>query len=95
MDECRGNVPGLAKNSWVSTVEAGRFDEGTAYATFDRHTFGDIKPYAYKTTDYGKTWTSLNLKENGVLGYAHVIKEDTVDPNLLFRRNRIRPLDLR
>jgi photosystem II stability/assembly factor-like uncharacterized protein len=78
------NVPGLAKNSWVSTIEAGRFNEGTAYATFDRHTLGDMKPYAYKTTDYGKTWTSLNVQENGVLGYAHVIKEDTVDPNLLF-----------
>jgi photosystem II stability/assembly factor-like uncharacterized protein len=78
------NVPGLEKNSWVSTVEASRYDEGTAYATFDRHTFGDMKPYAYKTTDYGKTWTSLNLQENGVQGYAHVIKEDTVDSNLLF-----------
>jgi hypothetical protein len=78
------NITGLGKNSWVSTVEAGRFDEGTAYATFDRHTLGDMKPYAYKTTDYGKTWTSLNVQENGVLGYAHVIKEDTVDPNLLF-----------
>ena len=78
------NVPGLEKNSWVSTVEASRFDEGTAYATFDRHTFGDMKPYAYKTTDYGKTWTSMNLQENGVQGYAHVIKEDTVDSKLLF-----------
>jgi photosystem II stability/assembly factor-like uncharacterized protein len=78
------NVPGLEKNSWVSTVEASRYDEGTAYATFDRHTFGDMEPYAYKTTDYGKTWTSLNLQENGVLGYAHVIKEDTIDSNLLF-----------
>jgi photosystem II stability/assembly factor-like uncharacterized protein len=79
-----GNIAGLAKNSWVSTIEASRFDEATAYATFDRHVFGDIKPYAYKTTDYGKTWTSLNVLEDGVLGYAHVIKEDTVDPNLLF-----------
>jgi photosystem II stability/assembly factor-like uncharacterized protein len=78
------NITGLPKYSWVSTIEASRFDEAVAYATFDRHTFGDMKPYAYKTTDYGKTWTSLNLQENGVLGYAHVIKEDTVDPNLLF-----------
>ncbi len=78
------NVPGLPKFSWVSWVEAGRFDEGTAYATFDRHTFGDIKPYAYKTTDYGKTWTALPVQQNGVRGYAHVIKEDTVDSNLLF-----------
>jgi photosystem II stability/assembly factor-like uncharacterized protein len=79
-----GNVPGLGKNSWVSTVEASRFDEGTAYATFDRHTFGDVAPYAAKTTDYGKTWTMLNLQPSGVRGYAHVIKEDTVSPSLLF-----------
>src|SRR5258708_2034971 len=79
-----GNVSGLGKNSWVSTVEASRFEEGTAYATFDRHTFGDMKPYAYKTSDYGKTWSALSLQESGVRGYAHVIKEDTVNPNLLF-----------
>ncbi len=75
---------GVAKNSWVSTVAAGRFEEGTAYATFDRHTFGDMKPYLYKTTDYGKTWTALPVQENGVRGYAHVITEDTVKPNILF-----------
>ncbi len=79
-----GNVPNLPKFSWVSWVEASRFNEGTAYATFDRHTFGDLKPYAYKTTDYGKTWTALPVQENGAHGYAHVIKEDTVDPDLLF-----------
>jgi photosystem II stability/assembly factor-like uncharacterized protein len=79
-----GNISGLGKNSWVSTIAASRFDEATAYATFDRHTFGDITSYAYKTTDYGTTWTSLNLNDGGVRGYAHVIAEDTVDPNLLF-----------
>ena len=79
-----GNISGLAKNSWVSTIEASRFDEATAYATFDRHNFGDMKPYAYKTTDYGKTWTALPAMESGARGYAHVIKEDSVDPNLLF-----------
>jgi photosystem II stability/assembly factor-like uncharacterized protein len=78
------NVPGLGKNSWVSTIKAGLFDEGTAYATFDRHTFGDMAPYAYKTTDFGKTWTPLVTPDSGVRGYAHVITEDTVDPKLLF-----------
>ncbi len=79
-----GNVPGLGKNAWVSTVKASLYDEGTAYATFDRHTFGDAKPYAYETTDYGKTWTPLVTAASGVRGYAHVITEDTVDRNLLF-----------
>jgi photosystem II stability/assembly factor-like uncharacterized protein len=79
-----GNISGLGKNSWVSTIEASRFDEATAYGTFDRHTFGDMNPYAYKTTDYGKTWTALPLAASGVRGYAHIIKEDSGDPNLLF-----------
>src|SRR5579862_4250739 len=65
-------------------MAASRFDEATAYATFDRHTFGDLNPYVYKTTDYGKTWTALPAQESGARGYAHVITEDTLDPNLLF-----------
>jgi photosystem II stability/assembly factor-like uncharacterized protein len=79
-----GNVPNLPKASWVSWVEASRFDPATAYATFDRHTFGDMDPHVYKTTDYGKTWAPIVGPENKVRGYAHVIKEDTVSPNLLF-----------
>jgi photosystem II stability/assembly factor-like uncharacterized protein len=80
------NVPGLPKNSWVNWVQASNFDAGTAYAAFDRHTFGDMKPYVFKTTDYGKTWSPLINTENtkGVRGYAHVIKEDLVKPDLLF-----------
>ncbi|MGA2846796.1 MAG: sialidase, partial [Candidatus Acidiferrales bacterium] len=79
-----GNVPELAKASWVSWVEASRFDPATAYAAFDRHTFGDMDPHVYKTTDYGKTWTAIVAPGSGVRGYAHVIKEDTTTPNLLF-----------
>jgi photosystem II stability/assembly factor-like uncharacterized protein len=79
-----GNVPNLPKASWVSWVEASLHDPATAYAVFDRHTFGDMTPHVYKTTDYGKTWTSIVSPESGVRGFAHVIKEDTVSPNLLF-----------
>ena len=78
------NVTGVPKNAWVSYIDAGHFDEGTAYATFDAHTFGDIKPYAYKTSDFGKTWTPLVAADAPVHGYAHVLREDLVNPNLLF-----------
>jgi photosystem II stability/assembly factor-like uncharacterized protein len=78
------NVPGIGKGAWVSWVEAGRFAEGAAYAAFDRHMYGDMKPYVYKTQDFGKTWTALPVDRSGVRGYAHVIKEDTADANLLF-----------
>ena len=81
-----GNIAGLPKNSWVSWIQASNFEAGTAYATFDRHTFGDHTAYLYKTADFGKTWTPLLTPQelSGVQGYAHVIKEDIVKPNLLF-----------
>ncbi len=79
-----GNIAGLPKAAWVSYVDAGHFDPGTVYATFDLHTFGDMRPYAYKSTDYGKTWKSLVAPGSPVRGYAHVIRQDLVNPDLLF-----------
>jgi len=77
-----GNVLGLPKNTWVSSVEASRFDESTAFASFDGHMTGDMKTYVYKTSDYGKSWTSLAGAE--MRGYAHVVRQDLVNPDLLF-----------
>ncbi len=80
------NVTGLPAGSWVSWVQASNFDAATAYAAFDRHTVGDMAAHVYQTRDFGKTWKPLlspaNLKR--VQGYAHVIKEDLVNHNLLF-----------
>ena len=75
------NVPGLPKASWVSWVEASRFEEGTAYAAFDRHTFGDFETHLFRTRDFGKSWTRLG---QGLRGYAHVIKEDLVEQRILY-----------
>ena len=41
-----------------------------------------MKTYVYRTKDYGKTWTSISTPE--LSGYAHVVREDLVNPNLLF-----------
>jgi photosystem II stability/assembly factor-like uncharacterized protein len=79
------NVRGLPAASWVSWVEASRHADGTAYATFDRHTFGDMEPYLYKTTDYGRTWKQLiGPATDTVRGYAHVVREDVIAPNVLY-----------
>ncbi|MEP6729547.1 MAG: sialidase, partial [bacterium] len=78
------NIHGLPKNAWVSSVDAGRFDEGVVFATFDLHTFGDMRPYAYRSSDFGKTWTPLVAPDSPVRGYAHVVKQDLVNKNLLF-----------
>jgi len=78
------NIPGLPRNAWVSSIDAGHFDEGTAYATFDLHTFGDMRPFVYKTNDFGKTWTSVVAAGSRMRGYAHVVKEDLVNRDLIF-----------
>jgi hypothetical protein len=79
-----GNIQGLPKNAWVSSVEAGHSEPGTAYATFDVHMFGDMRPFVYKTADFGQTWTPLIAEGSPVRGYAHVVKEDLVNKDLLF-----------
>jgi photosystem II stability/assembly factor-like uncharacterized protein len=80
-----GNIKGVPKAAWVSWVEASRYDPSVAYVAFDRHTFGDMGTYVYRTTDLGRTWSALVTPQTGgVRGYAHVVKEDTVDRNLLF-----------
>ena len=77
------NVPGLAKNSPVSHVEPSRTNAGTAYIAFDRHMFDDFRPYIFKTTDGGKSWTYLasNLPPKG---YVQVVREDPKNTNLLY-----------
>ncbi|MGN6314130.1 MAG: VPS10 domain-containing protein [Rhodanobacteraceae bacterium] len=81
-----GNIRGLPKGEWVSWVQASPVDAGTAFVAFDRHSYGDMKPYIYKTTDYGRSWTPLVTPndDRGIRGFVHVIKQDAVDPNLLF-----------
>ncbi|MGZ8792866.1 MAG: WD40/YVTN/BNR-like repeat-containing protein, partial [Thermoanaerobaculia bacterium] len=76
------NVKGVPARTWVSRVEASHFDENTAYVTFDGHRTGDMKTYALRTRDLGRTWEPLGTAD--VRGWAHVIREDLLNPNLLF-----------
>jgi len=79
----RKNVPTVPEGIWVSRVQASRFDEETCYLTFDGHRSDLFKPYVFKTTDYGKTWTNItgNLPDGGPV---YVIREDLKNKNLLF-----------
>jgi photosystem II stability/assembly factor-like uncharacterized protein len=76
------NVPDLPKNTWVSSITTSPHDADTAFATFDGHATGDMKTYVYKTTDLGKTWKSLG--QASLEGYAHIVRQDTVNPALLY-----------
>jgi photosystem II stability/assembly factor-like uncharacterized protein len=76
-DKIKGN-PGY----WVSRVIASQHFPGTAYVTYTGLRNDDFRPFIYKTTDYGETWTSIvgNLPNKSV----NVIREDPRNPNLLF-----------
>ena len=74
---------GVPDTTYVSRLAASNQDANVAYAAFDNHKNEDFKPYLLKSSDQGKTWTSIagDLPENGpVLAFA----EDPVNANLLF-----------
>jgi photosystem II stability/assembly factor-like uncharacterized protein len=75
--------PGVPEMTYVSRLAASQHDANTVYAAFENHKNEDFKPYLLKSSDAGKSWTSIagDLPENGpVLAFA----EDTVNANLLF-----------
>ncbi len=76
------NVPGLPANTWVYHIEASVHGKGTAYAVFDGHASGDMKPYVYKTTDYGASWKDITSDDLTL--FARNIQEDYENENLLF-----------
>ncbi len=76
------NIPGLPANTWVTSIDASRYDKNTVFVSFDAHNSGDMKTYLYKSTDLGITWTSIATTD--LKGYAHRIKQDIQKPDLLF-----------
>ncbi len=64
-------------------IEPSPFDAGTAYVAVQRHKMDDFAPYIFKTSDFGKTWTTLT---NGIPGgtYVHSVREDKKRKGLLY-----------
>jgi photosystem II stability/assembly factor-like uncharacterized protein len=74
---------GMPEWGTVSMIEASPFQAGAAYVAVERHRIDDFAPYAFKTTDFGKTWTSIS---NGIASdaYVHAIREDSKHKGLLY-----------
>jgi photosystem II stability/assembly factor-like uncharacterized protein len=72
---------GLAAWSKIGVVEASHFDPDTAYIAIDRHRLDDRAPYLMRTTDGGRTWTSIVA---GLDSTVNVVREDPVRRGLLF-----------
>ena len=75
--------PTVPETTYVAKVVASNHDARTIYVTFNNHWTGDYKPYVLKSTDLGRTWTSIsgNLPARGA---TWAIAEDPRNRSLLF-----------
>ena len=74
--------PGLTAWSKVTQIDAGHFDNDTAYISVSRLRVDDLKPYIYRTHDAGKTWQMIvNSLPNSPVD---TVREDPVRRGLLF-----------
>ena len=78
--------PGIGPYGRVQTVEVSHHDPAKAYVAILRYQMGDFAPYAYRTEDYGETWTRITTGANGVPDDqpVRVVREDPDREGLLY-----------
>ncbi len=74
---------GMPEWSMISCIELSPFDAGTAYVAATRYKLDDYRPYLYKTTDYGQSWSRIDsgIPEHD---FTRVIRADPVRKGLLY-----------
>jgi photosystem II stability/assembly factor-like uncharacterized protein len=75
-------MAGLPKNAHVSRLEASRTKDGTVYITLSDRREDNIKPYIYKTSDFGKTW--IRITGDLPASPVNVIREDPFNTSILY-----------
>jgi photosystem II stability/assembly factor-like uncharacterized protein len=75
--------PELASFARISLVEASPHAAGKAYVAANRYQMDDLAPYAYRTTDFGRTWTKI---VGGIPhgDYLRAVREDPARPGMLY-----------
>lgn len=77
------NIKGLPANCWIPQVKTSRHNAAEAFVVANQYRMGDMEPYIFRTTDYGKTWTRL-VDSKKVKGYALCFLQDPEVPALMF-----------
>ncbi len=75
-------ISDVPEATWVAHIEPSKFEGSTAFVVLDDHRRGNWTTYVFRTNDYGRNWKSLATDE--IRGFAHVIEQDPVEPDLLF-----------
>jgi len=73
---------GVPENSWISSIELSALHPKRIYVTLDNHMYGDNNTYVVRSEDGGETWKRMQSPE--FTGFAHIIREDIVNDQLLF-----------
>ncbi len=81
--EVTANIKGLPKGSWIPQIKASKTNKGEALLVANDYRRFNYTPYAYRTKDYGKTWTRI-VDGDDVKSYVLSIIEDEENPNLMF-----------
>jgi photosystem II stability/assembly factor-like uncharacterized protein len=79
----RGKIPGMPVGGWIPQIQASRHVAGEAFVVCNDYRRGDMKPYIFRTSDYGKTWTRM-VDEKKVTGYTLCVLQDPTESNLIF-----------
>lgn len=76
-------IKDLPEFAWVAKIHASEHDAGTAFVAVDHHRSDDFRPYAYMTTDFGKTWKTIStgLPQDD---YVKVVRQDPHNPDVLY-----------
>lgn len=78
-----GSIRGIPATAFVNDIKADHHDANTVYVALDNHKNGDFNPYLIKSTDRGRSWTSIV----GDLPDRHLVwrmVQDHVNKDLLF-----------
>jgi hypothetical protein len=79
----KGKIPGFPAGGWIPQIRASKYNAAEAFVVVNDYRRGDMMPYIFRTTDFGKTWSRI-VDEKKVTGYALTIIQDPVEPNLIF-----------
>jgi photosystem II stability/assembly factor-like uncharacterized protein len=77
---------GFPEGATVNTIDVSRHAPGRAYVTAYKYREADFRPYAYRTDDYGQSWTLLTDGTNGIPAdhFLRVVREDPERQGLLY-----------
>ena len=76
-------LPGVPRSTWVASIVASRFADGTVYVALDGHQADDYTNYLFKSTDFGESWSPIvsDLPQGRAI---HAVLEDTRNRDVLY-----------